>query len=71
MNSQEQNISSANYQEQNISANNFEDCIKCTICTVYCPVTPFNPNYPGHHPGRSNQIHKVASEPSRHDACQH
>lgn len=47
MNSQEQNISSANYQEQNISANNFEDCIKCTICTVYCPVTPFNPNYPG------------------------
>lgn len=36
-----------NYQEQNISANNFEDCIKCTICTVYCPVTPFNPDYPG------------------------
>lgn len=29
------------------SANNFEQCIKCTICTVYCPVVPVNPEYPG------------------------
>ena len=29
------------------SENNFEQCIKCTICTVYCPVVPVNPEYPG------------------------
>ena len=34
-------------QQQNISDNNFESCIKCTICTVYCPVTAVNPAYPG------------------------
>ena len=34
-------------QEYNISENNFEQCIKCTICTVYCPVVPVNPDYPG------------------------
>ena len=34
-------------QENNISNNNFEQCIKCTICTVYCPVAAVNPNYPG------------------------
>ncbi len=36
-----------NYQEQNISVNNFEECIKCTICTAYCPVMAVNPDYPG------------------------
>lgn len=36
-----------NIQEQNISANNFEQCLKCTVCTVYCPVVPVNPKYPG------------------------
>lgn len=36
-----------NIQEQNISENNFEQCIKCTVCTVYCPVVPVNPKYPG------------------------
>lgn len=36
-----------NLQQQNISDNNFESCIKCTICTVYCPVTAVNPDYPG------------------------
>ncbi|PVZ69803.1 anaerobic glycerol-3-phosphate dehydrogenase subunit C [Pelagibaculum spongiae] len=25
----------------------FEKCIKCTVCTVYCPVAKANPNYPG------------------------
>lgn len=34
-------------QDHNYSANNFEECIKCTICTVYCPVTAVNPDYPG------------------------
>lgn len=36
-----------NYQELNISANNFEECIKCTICTAYCPVMAVNADYPG------------------------
>ncbi len=36
-----------NYQQVNISANNFEECIKCTICTAYCPVMAVNPDYPG------------------------
>lgn len=31
----------------NISANNFELCTKCTVCTVYCPVTAVNPIFPG------------------------
>ena len=26
---------------------NFEQCIKCTVCTVYCPVVAVNPLYPG------------------------
>ena len=34
-------------QERNISFNNFEQCIKCTICTAYCPVVAVNPSYPG------------------------
>ncbi len=34
-------------QEYSISDNNFEQCIKCTICTVYCPVSAVNPNFPG------------------------
>lgn len=36
-----------NLQKQNISENNFEQCIKCTVCTVYCPVSAVNPDYPG------------------------
>lgn len=35
------------YQNNNISPNNFEQCIKCTICTVYCPVAAVNSDYPG------------------------
>ncbi|MDR0349329.1 MAG: anaerobic glycerol-3-phosphate dehydrogenase subunit C [Tannerella sp.] len=27
--------------------NNFEQCIKCTVCTVYCPVLKVNPSFPG------------------------
>jgi glycerol-3-phosphate dehydrogenase subunit C len=36
-----------NLQQYNISENNFEQCIKCTICTVYCPVSTVNPDFPG------------------------
>lgn len=35
-----------NLQQHNISDNNFEQCIKCTVCTVYCPVAAVNPDYP-------------------------
>ena len=31
----------------NISKNNFEQCIKCTICTLYCPASMANPLFPG------------------------
>lgn len=34
-------------QESNISRNQFEQCLKCTICTEFCPVVAVNPNYPG------------------------
>ncbi|MDR1882253.1 MAG: anaerobic glycerol-3-phosphate dehydrogenase subunit C [Prevotella sp.] len=36
-----------NFQQHGINDNNFEQCIKCTICTVYCPVAAVNPDYPG------------------------
>lgn len=36
-----------NFKPFNISDNNFEQCVKCTICTVYCPVVAVNPDYPG------------------------
>ena len=31
----------------NISDDNFEQCLKCTVCTVYCPVAAVKPEYPG------------------------
>ena len=34
-------------QEITRSAHNFEECMKCTVCTAYCPVVPVNPRYPG------------------------
>ncbi len=34
-------------QEHNISDNNFEQCIKCAVCTEYCPVLKVLPDYPG------------------------
>jgi glycerol-3-phosphate dehydrogenase subunit C len=36
-----------NTQIFSISENNFEQCLKCSICTVYCPVSAVNPAYPG------------------------
>lgn len=34
-------------EHKNISENNFEQCTKCTICTLYCPMVEVNPLYPG------------------------
>ena len=34
-------------QEYTSSAHNFEECMKCTVCTAYCPVVPVRPAYPG------------------------
>ena len=34
-------------QEYTISKHNFEECMKCTVCTAYCPVLQVNPLYPG------------------------
>ena len=34
-------------QIRNVSVNNFEQCLKCSICTVYCPVSAVTPLYPG------------------------
>ncbi|MBO4660501.1 MAG: anaerobic glycerol-3-phosphate dehydrogenase subunit C [Prevotella sp.] len=34
-------------QTKNISENNLEQCLKCSICTAYCPVSNVDPNYPG------------------------
>lgn len=33
--------------EPNRNDNNFEQCIKCTVCTVYCPLAAVNPNFAG------------------------
>ena len=34
-------------QENTVSKHNFEECMKCTVCTVYCPVLQVYPLYPG------------------------
>ncbi|MBO4557918.1 MAG: anaerobic glycerol-3-phosphate dehydrogenase subunit C [Bacteroidales bacterium] len=34
-------------QEYTLSTHNFEECMKCTVCTAYCPVLQVNPLYPG------------------------
>ena len=34
-------------QEYTESNYNFEECMKCTVCTAYCPVLQVNPLYPG------------------------
>ena len=34
-------------QEYTQSSHNFEECMKCTVCTAYCPVLQVNPLYPG------------------------
>ncbi len=34
-------------QEYTQSKYNFEECMKCTVCTAYCPVLQVNPLFPG------------------------
>ena len=34
-------------KEHNTNSESFEQCIKCTVCTVYCPMVAVNPDYPG------------------------
>lgn len=34
-------------QLKNISGNNLEQCLKCSICTAYCPVSAVEPKYHG------------------------
>ncbi|MBR3744270.1 MAG: anaerobic glycerol-3-phosphate dehydrogenase subunit C [Bacteroidales bacterium] len=34
-------------QEYTLSTHNFEECMKRTVCTAYCPVLQVNPLYPG------------------------
>lgn len=36
-----------NMQLYSISANELEQCLKCSICTVYCPVSGVTTEYPG------------------------
>ena len=34
-------------QESNISAGNLEQCLKCNLCTLVCPMMAVNAHYPG------------------------
>lgn len=34
-------------QAYTVSKYNFDECMKCTVCSVYCPVLQVNPLYPG------------------------
>lgn len=34
-------------QENNISAGNLEQCLKCNLCTLVCPMMAVNSHYPG------------------------
>ena len=34
-------------KEHNTNSESFEQCLKCTGCTVYCPMVAVNPDYPG------------------------
>lgn len=51
----------------NKSENNFEQCIKCTICTVYCPVLAVNHDFPGPKHGGPDQERLRLKKPSFYD----
>lgn len=34
-------------QQSNISKNAFEQCVKCNVCTLYCPMVAVRKEYPG------------------------
>lgn len=51
----------------NKSDNNFEQCLKCTICTVYCPVFAVNPKFVGPKHGGPDQERLRLKMPSFYD----
>lgn len=50
-----------------ISNNNFEQCIKCTVCTVYCPVLEVNPDFPGPKQGGPDEERLRLKNPGYYD----
>lgn len=36
-----------NFMKNQMTETGFEQCMKCTVCTVYCPIVAVNPSYPG------------------------
>ena len=44
-----------NIQQNSVSENNFEQCIKCTICTVYLPGGCGESGLPGSETGGSGR----------------
>ena len=49
-----------NLQLLSISDNNLEKCLKCSICTVYCPVAGVTPFYPGpKHAGPDGERYRI------------
>ena len=49
-------------KEHNTNAESFEQCLKCTVCTVYCPMVAVNPDYPG--PKQAGGRREVSSQES-------
>ncbi|HAE24206.1 MAG TPA: anaerobic glycerol-3-phosphate dehydrogenase subunit C [Prevotellaceae bacterium] len=49
-----------NLQLYSISENELEKCLKCSICTVYCPVAGVTPFYPGpKHAGPDGERYRI------------
>ena len=47
-------------QLKNISGNNLEQCLKCSICTAYCPVSAVEPQNPWpKHSGPDQERHRL------------
>ena len=47
----------------NISENDLENCLKCSICTAYCPVAAVTPDYPGpKHAGPDGERYRMKDE---------
>ena len=47
-------------QLTNISEKDLEQCLKCSICTVYCPVSSVTPLYPGpKHAGPDGERYRI------------
>lgn len=49
-----------NMQLLSISTNELEQCLKCSICTVYCPVSSVTTDYPGpKHAGPDGERYRI------------